>query len=73
MPLCQERNISVIVRVPFDEGTLSQQTRWPKADRRNTYLVPENFVMGVDHTEALRPLVPKGRTMSELAPCLDPG
>ena len=41
-PLCRERNIAVIARVPFDEGTLTgtltKETRWPEGDWRNTLL-----------------------------------
>ncbi len=70
-PLCRERNIAVIARVPFDEGTLTgtltKQTRWPEGDWRNTYFVPENLSASVDHAEALRPLIPAGMTMPELA------
>lgn len=70
-PLCQERNIGVIARVPFDEGTLtgnlSYDSTWPEGDWRNTYFVPENLRASVDRAEALRPLVPEGMTMPELA------
>jgi aryl-alcohol dehydrogenase-like predicted oxidoreductase len=70
-PLCRERNIGVIARVPFDEGsltgTLTKQSRWPDGDWRNTYFVAENLSASVDHAEALRPLVPAGMTMPELA------
>jgi aryl-alcohol dehydrogenase-like predicted oxidoreductase len=61
----------VIARVPFDEGTLTgtltKDTRWADGDWRNTYFVPENLSPSVDRAEALRPLVPPGMTMSELA------
>src|SRR5437764_3649530 len=70
-PLCRERNIGVIARVPFDEGTLTgtltKESRWPEGDWRNTYFVPENLSQSVDRAEALRPLVPPGMTMPELA------
>ena len=70
-PLCRERNIAVIARVPFDEGTLTgtltKQTRWTEGDWRNSYFVPENLSASVDHAEALRPLIPAGMTMPELA------
>jgi aryl-alcohol dehydrogenase-like predicted oxidoreductase len=71
LPLCHERNIGVIARVPFDEGTLTgtltKTTRWPEGDWRNAYFVPENLDASVDRAEALRPLVPAGMTMPELA------
>ena len=70
-PLCRERNVAVIARVPFDEGTLTgtltKETRWPEGDWRNTYFVPENLNASVDRAEALRPLVPEGMTLPELA------
>jgi aryl-alcohol dehydrogenase-like predicted oxidoreductase len=70
-PLCRQRNIAVIARVPFDEGTLTgtltKETHWPEGDWRNSYFVPENLSASVDRAEALRPLVPEGMTMPELA------
>jgi aryl-alcohol dehydrogenase-like predicted oxidoreductase len=64
-------NVGVIARVPFDEGTLTgtltKESRWPENDWRSTYFVPENLNASVDHAEALRPLIPKGMTMSEMA------
>ena len=70
-PACRELDIGVIARVPFDEGSLigdlTVDTRWPDGDWRNTYFVPENLVSTVDHVERLRPVVPEGMTMAELA------
>ena len=70
-PLCQEHDIAVIARVPFDEGTLtgnlSYDSTWPMGDWRNTYFVPENLHSSVDHANALKPLVPQGMTMAEMA------
>ncbi len=70
-PICREKNIGVIARVPFDEGTLtgtlSKDSRWPEGDWRNTYFVPENLQASVHRAEALRPVVPEGMTMPELA------
>jgi aryl-alcohol dehydrogenase-like predicted oxidoreductase len=70
-PLCAELNIGVIARVPFDEGTLTgtltKNSRWSQGDWRNTYFVPENLNASVDHAEALRPLIPPGMTMPEMA------
>jgi aryl-alcohol dehydrogenase-like predicted oxidoreductase len=70
-PLCRELDIAVIARVPFDEGTLTGtltlDSKWPRGDWRNTYFVPENLKASVEHAEALRPLVPEGMTMPELA------
>jgi aryl-alcohol dehydrogenase-like predicted oxidoreductase len=70
-PLCRNLEIAVIARVPFDEGTLTgtltKETRWPLGDWRNSYFVPENLSASVDRAEALRPLLPPGMTMPELA------
>lgn len=70
-PLCRELGIAVIARVPFDEGTLTgtltKESHWPRGDWRNMYFGPENLNMSVDRAEALRPLVPPGMTMPELA------
>jgi len=70
-PVCRELNIGVIARVPFDEGTLTGTltlaSKWPEGDWRNTYFVPENLKASVEHAEALRPLVPSGMTMPEMA------
>jgi aryl-alcohol dehydrogenase-like predicted oxidoreductase len=70
-PACRELNIGVIARVPFDEGTLTgtltKTSSWPDGDWRNTYFVPENLVPSVERAEALRPLVPQGMTMAEMA------
>jgi aryl-alcohol dehydrogenase-like predicted oxidoreductase len=71
IPLCRERGVAVIARVPFDEGTLTgtltKNSKWPAGDWRNTYFVPENLVQSVERAEALRPVVPAGMTMPELA------
>lgn len=70
-PACRQHNVAVIARVPFDEGTLTgtltMNSRWPEGDWRNTYFVPENLAASVQRAERLRPLVPAGMTMSELA------
>jgi aryl-alcohol dehydrogenase-like predicted oxidoreductase len=70
-PLCRELDIGVIARVPFDEGsltgTLTRDTHWPKGDWRNSYFVPENLNPTLERVDALRPLVPDGMTMPELA------
>ncbi|QDV33025.1 aldo/keto reductase [Tautonia plasticadhaerens] len=70
-PLCRERDVAVIARVPFDEGTLAgaitRDSRWPEGDWRNTYFVPENLEASVDRADRIRPVVPEGMTMPELA------
>ena len=70
-PLCRQFDIGVIARVPFDEGTLTgnltKETTFPTGDWRATYFVPENLIPSVEHADALKPLVPKGMTMAEMA------
>ena len=70
-PLCRKLNIGVIARVPFDEGSLTgnltKDTTFPKDDWRSTYFVPENLRNSVEHADALRPLIPAGMTMPEMA------
>lgn len=70
-PICRALNVAVIARVPFDEGsltgTLTPESKWPDGDWRNTYFGPENLKASVDRAEALRPLIPNGMTMPELA------
>jgi aryl-alcohol dehydrogenase-like predicted oxidoreductase len=70
-PVCRQKKVAVIARVPFDEGTLTGiltlDSKWPAGDWRNTYFVAENLKSSVAHAEALRPLVPKGKSMAELA------
>ncbi len=70
-PYCREHGIGVIARVPFDEGTLTgnitRQTVFEKGDWRASYFVPENLNASADRADMLRPLVPEGMTMAEMA------
>lgn len=70
-PLCREMNIGVIARVPFDEGSLTglltKDTVFPADDWRSTYFVPENLKSSVEHADALKPLVPAGSNMPDMA------
>jgi aryl-alcohol dehydrogenase-like predicted oxidoreductase len=70
-PICRKLDIGVIARVPFDEGTLTgnltKETTFPKGDWRATYFVPENLIPSVEHADALKPLLPQGMTMAEMA------
>jgi aryl-alcohol dehydrogenase-like predicted oxidoreductase len=70
-PICRKLDIGVIARVPFDEGTLTgtltKDTVFPKDDWRSTYFVPENLIPSVERAEALRPIIPPGMTMPEMA------
>jgi len=70
-PACREKDVAVIARVPFDEGsltgTLTLQSKWPKQDWRHTYFVPENLRASVEHADALKYLIPADSSMAELA------
>ncbi len=71
LPLCREKNIGVIARVPFDEGTLTgtftKETTFPENDWRASYFVPDNLRSSVEHADALKPLIPAGMSMPEMA------
>lgn len=70
-PLCEELDIAVIARVPFDEGSLTGRlaadATFPEGDFRRIYFGPENLQPTIERVEALRPLVPEGMTLPELA------
>jgi aryl-alcohol dehydrogenase-like predicted oxidoreductase len=70
-PACREKKVAVIARVPFDEGsltgTLTLDSKWPANDWRSTYFVPENLKASVTRADALKPLVPAGCTLPEMA------
>ena len=70
-PLCKEKSIGVIARVPFDEGslggTLTMESKWPEGDFRSTYFGPENLGESVRRVEALKRIVPAGMTLPEMA------
>ena len=70
-PACREKDVAVIARVPFDEGsltgTLTLNSTWPKSDWRSTYFVPENLKASVERADALKPLLPEGMAMPEMA------
>ena len=70
-PACREKDVAIIARVPFDEGsltgTLAPNSTWPKSDWRATYFVPENLKASVERVEALKPLLSDGMTLPEMA------
>ena len=70
-PLCKKMNVGIIARVPFDEGSLTglltYNTIFPADDWRSTYFVPENLTSSVDHANALKPIIPEGMDMPEMA------
>jgi aryl-alcohol dehydrogenase-like predicted oxidoreductase len=70
-PVCREKGIAVIARVPFDEGsltgTMTRDMTWPAGDWRNLYFSPDKLGPILDRVDALRPDVPHGMSMPELA------
>ena len=70
-PYCQEKNIAIIARVPFDEGsltgTLTADSTWPSGDFRNAYFTPENLAATLPRIDALKKVVSPGMTLPELA------
>ena len=70
-PACEEMNVAVIARVPFDEGTLTgtitKETTFPPDDWRAGYFSPENLIPSVERADALRPLIPEGSSMPDMA------
>ena len=62
-PYCQKRNIAVIARVPFDEGsltgTLNADTRFPSNDWRSKYFGQENLAPTLERVAALRTAFPE--------------
>ena len=70
-PECQRRNIAVIARVPFDEGsltdTLTAASTWPDGDFRNIYFQQPNLRNTLERVAALRTAIPSGMSMPEVA------
>jgi aryl-alcohol dehydrogenase-like predicted oxidoreductase len=70
-PVCQDLNIGVIARVPFDEGSLggkmTLETTFPKGDWRAGYFGPENLPKTIKRVEELKKIVPAGMTLPEMA------
>jgi aryl-alcohol dehydrogenase-like predicted oxidoreductase len=70
-PACLEKDVAVIARVPFDEGsltgTLKADQTWPKGDWRNLYFTPEHIAETLPRVEALRALVPADSSLPDLA------
>ena len=70
-PACEEMNVAVIARVPFDEGsltgTLTKDARFPEGDWRKGYFTAENLIPSVERADALKPLVPEDSSLPEVA------
>lgn len=81
-PKAKEKGVAIIVRLPLASGLLSgkltKQSRFPQNDHRNYnrdgqfFNVGETFAgllyeKGVELADALKPLVPNGLTMAQMA------
>lgn len=70
-PACREKDVAVIARVPFDEGgltgTLTPNAKWPQGDWRNGYFNAGNLKATIERAEKLKPLIPAGSTLPEMA------
>lgn len=71
-PLCRDKNVGVIVRVPLDEGglsgTLTKKTKFEKGDFRSQYFGGRNLEETVDRVEKLKLLLDKETpTLPDLA------
>jgi aryl-alcohol dehydrogenase-like predicted oxidoreductase len=70
-PACREKDVAVIARVPFDEGSLTgsltAESKWPKGDWRNTYFVAENLKATVERVEKLKAVRRGGISLAEMA------
>jgi aryl-alcohol dehydrogenase-like predicted oxidoreductase len=70
-PACREKDVAVIARVPFDEGsltgTLTLDSKWPAGDWRNTYFVAENLKATVERVETLKSIRRGGISLAEMA------
>jgi aryl-alcohol dehydrogenase-like predicted oxidoreductase len=70
-PASREKDVAVIARVPFDEGSLTGSltldSKWPKGDWRNTYFVPENLKATVERVEKLKSVQRGGISLAEMA------
>ncbi|MEE2838931.1 MAG: aldo/keto reductase [Acidobacteriota bacterium] len=71
-PLCREKEVGVIARVPFDEGALTggitSETKFPKKDWRNFYFQGDRRDQVQEHVRELGTLLDgEARTLPELA------
>ena len=70
-PACAAMDVAVTARCPLDQGsltgTLTLNSRWPEGDWRNKHFNPEVLKKSVEHADALKPLVPEGMTLPEVA------
>ena len=70
-PACEELNVGVIARVPFDEGSLTgaltAQSSWADGDFRGTYFAGTNLTRTLERLDALDDDLPAGMSLPEAA------
>lgn len=70
-PLCQKKNVAVIVRVPFDEGSLTGMLtpdyKFHPNDWRKNYFTPESLQETCQRVEKLKKLVEEEKSVENLA------
>ena len=70
-PACAARDVAVMARCPLGQGsltgTLTLESKWPEGDWRNSHFKSEMLKESVAHADALKPLVPPGMTLPEMA------
>ena len=71
LPLCQELDIGVIVRVALDEGSLggkmTRDTKFSASDWRSGYFNPQNLANTLDRVGRLKAILPAGMSLPEMA------
>ena len=70
-PACEEMDVAIIARVPFDEGsltgTMTVDSIFPEGDFRNVYFAPDKIGPIMEHVDALGSLVTEDLSMPEMA------
>lgn len=70
-PVCRELGVSVIARVPFDEGsltgTLTLDSKWPEGDWRNLYFTRDQLRETLRRVDALKRDLPAGTSLPDAA------
>ena len=68
---CREKNVAVIARVPFDEGSLTgtmhRGMKWPEGDWRNLYFTRDKLAETLDRVEAVSRDLPADLPLPEAA------
>ena len=70
-PLCREKGVAVIARVPFDEGSLAgaleRGMTWPDGDWRNIYFTADKLNETLDRVDALQLDLPSQLSLPDAA------